>query len=326
LEYKIVKPKESEKQNIAHANSNTVQNTNDTSFAIDLSKPTNEIIADVLKLSDSALSILLQDGFLHDSIFKISRLHVWSDIEDLPLNNGLVTYIQPFDDDIESAIVNLIAKGNFKDALLVVESRFYEKPLWLDLQKYAFDCLNELGEKHIAEYIKFETRMLLMRLNGLEELKFNNTKAFASQETKRWLLENIDSQCNNQNSTPDRQDEPCSVISELITNKNITDAIKKSIDYLSSNIALSSKFKMYALLLEALDLLNNKVIFESYAAKACNEIEAQSAISWVPKDVIAIYVLILNSKFIDTGFNTLNIEKIKMSYAMLDPIKASTLV
>lgn len=120
----------------------------------------------------------------------INRSINWS-MASLPVNeNGKTRLPAPRKTGLNT-IKQLIAKGDHKSALIQCETMMFEPGgnFLLDLQFLAYTAAKNMHREDVSNYIALQTSILLTRLAGISDLKFNDDSPFVQADTKIWLDE-----------------------------------------------------------------------------------------------------------------------------------------
>jgi len=121
--------------------------------------------------------------------YRFSRIANWSMIKELPPQvNGRTRIPAPPTQLIEQ--LKLLEKqGDWLNLLQIAESRFHQFIFWIDLQRWIYFSLENLGEKYFLakQEVKRELLVFLERLTGIENLNFANGLPFSDDDTKNWL-------------------------------------------------------------------------------------------------------------------------------------------
>ncbi len=68
-----------------------------------------------------------------------------------------------------------------------VEASIARAPFWLDGQRLAWECLQELGAEAAMVEVEMQLALFLQRVPGLEELRYHDGAPFADAETRAWI-------------------------------------------------------------------------------------------------------------------------------------------
>jgi len=120
----------------------------------------------------------------------VNRAINWS-AASLPINdNGKTRLPAPRKAGVNT-IRQLIAKGDHKSAFTQCEAMMFEPGanFLLDLQFLASTATKNMHREDISNVIALNTFMLLQRLPGIENLKFDDETPFVQADTKMWLDE-----------------------------------------------------------------------------------------------------------------------------------------
>jgi len=82
-------------------------------------------------------------------------------------------------------------KGSWKALLQLAEERLATAVLWLDLNRYAVEALEGLGERYreAREAVCQETACFVHRLPGIAEMAYADGTPFADPQTRQWIKE-----------------------------------------------------------------------------------------------------------------------------------------
>ena len=132
---------------------------------------------------------LLEADLTHPLPYRISRWSAWSMVSDLPYADGGTTMLQPPHYTAVDAAAAMAAAGEHEAMVRFVEAQLPENALWLDLNRMQAQALEAMGEAYVAaaSAVRMETTLLVVRLPGIEQLRFSDGMTFASAETLEWL-------------------------------------------------------------------------------------------------------------------------------------------
>ncbi|MFL9950519.1 type VI secretion system protein TssA [Paraburkholderia agricolaris] len=119
--------------------------------------------------------------------YRLKRAAAWALIDTVPPAQQHITRIPPPADAVRTALASLIAGGNAAAIVQFCESRLDECPLWLDLNRYSAEALQQLGAGQAAAAVMCDTRAFGARLPSLAALQFADGMPFADPATQRWL-------------------------------------------------------------------------------------------------------------------------------------------
>ncbi|MCP4692102.1 MAG: type VI secretion system protein TssA [Desulfobacterales bacterium] len=120
---------------------------------------------------------------------RLTRFQAWATVQSLPSAAGGKTMAPPPDSQIAGMLHDFREQGNWEALLNSSERRLPEFILWLDLNRFVAEALENLGAAHqdALEVVNQETAFFIHRLPGLEDLTFSDGTPFADVETRQWL-------------------------------------------------------------------------------------------------------------------------------------------
>ncbi|RXJ87616.1 TssA family type VI secretion system protein [Arcobacter sp. CECT 8985] len=295
------KSKEQLLEKIVDSTSNNIttnDDINDSNIALNLTN---------LKKLASNISIFNRSKNEFDlKAIKITRFLSWLEVDELPVNENLVTPLNPPSVIEVDELRQLFNESKFKEAFILCEEIIEMCPFWLDGHYYSFKILNNLNEIYLANEVKNQFIAYIKTNEGLVNLYFNDNIPFASSKTKSWInkqLQNIVAQNSDQND--DEFD-----IDEITDLKEAMKEIEKR--YRDTN-NYKDKFLLRVKHLEIAINFNKDEISLAIFDELEKYIKKYNLIEWNPAIVSKVYFLILSS------FNSVQIkrEKIEKMYSIL---------
>ncbi len=123
--------------------------------------------------------------------YRLIRSLRWDIIEKAPPSENGKTRMEPPNKEKREFLQNLMAKGEWKKALLTSQKTFCSGPLhyWLDLQRISATSCKELGNEYSSIYntICLETALLIKRVPEIVDLSYSDGSPFCDGATKDWL-------------------------------------------------------------------------------------------------------------------------------------------
>ena len=121
--------------------------------------------------------------------FRLKRIAVWANIENLPLLRDGQTLLPGPIPQVQDVLHNLLNSQSNEDLIRFAEAQLTLFPFWLDLNCIAAQAMERLGVSFDAarREVCGETARLLGRLPGLEQMAFVDGMPFANAETLQWL-------------------------------------------------------------------------------------------------------------------------------------------
>lgn len=218
------------------------------------------------KLSDVS-SFLWKQDISNPLIYRLNRISIWLTLNDLPLSSEGKTQIPPPPDQVITLLSDLAGKGEHEALLRAAEERLPEFIFWLDLNYYAAESLEHMGEQYEKawEAVSQETALLLQRFPELENLTFSDGTPFAGAGTKHWIkgiISKPGSETANEVSfskTPVGDDEIQQEAKEaqsLIKSKKLVEAVQRFQEKINTSASQKNKLLWRAALSQL--LINNK--------------------------------------------------------------------
>ena len=152
--------------------------------------------ADAEKVLQGALESIrragdyLQRESLSDPLaYRLRRLASWSSVDATPPATDGRTIVPPPDPNVRTMLTELQDKGDWQALVEMSEEKIAESIFWLDLNRFAAEGLNGLGDPYqdARNAVCQETAFFLLRLSGIENLSFSDGTPFADADTRRWL-------------------------------------------------------------------------------------------------------------------------------------------
>lgn len=125
-------------------------------------------------------------------VFKLNRLAAWLPVLEPPTAESGRTGLPPPGGEEMEALKRLHQSGSWADLLEYSEGRLKMHLFWLDLNRFSWEALNQLGREDSGNVVLLETKMYVSRLPGIQELAFSDGTPFADEETKSWLASGPD--------------------------------------------------------------------------------------------------------------------------------------
>jgi type VI secretion system protein VasJ len=123
--------------------------------------------------------------------YRLRRFLLWTTVVAPPPAIEGKTRIPPPPDQVRKAVHELLSRGNWDNLVKTAEARLSEHIFWLDLNRFCAMALEEMGPAYqsAAEAVGRETAFFLLRLPGVDNLRFSDGTPFADQDTLDWLQE-----------------------------------------------------------------------------------------------------------------------------------------
>ena len=123
---------------------------------------------------------------------RLSRTLLWLAIDSLPERNAeQVTALRGLPADKLTGFRERFAQGLYADLLVDLEASMARAPFWLDGQRLAWECLQELDAAQAMREVEIQLALFLQRVPGLEELRFHDGAPFADAATRAWITSHV---------------------------------------------------------------------------------------------------------------------------------------
>lgn len=147
--------------------------------------------------SGRALAVYLRDqpeGWL--AAHRLMKSLRWDTVHQTPPEDGNgKTRLAPPRGEYRAQLKRLYLQQNWTQLLELIERIYAEgvNHFWLDLQWYLYQALSKLPAPHDkwAEIAKRDLGMFIERLQGLEELRWNDASPFADETTREWISQHV---------------------------------------------------------------------------------------------------------------------------------------
>lgn len=123
---------------------------------------------------------------------RLSRTLLWLPINALPEHDAQQqTPLRGLPGDRVAAYAERLTRtqnqDQHHDLLREMEASAARSPFWLDGQRMVWECLGALGAQDAQDELRTQVQLLLVRLPGLEQLRFHDGVPFADDQTQAWL-------------------------------------------------------------------------------------------------------------------------------------------
>jgi type VI secretion system protein VasJ len=119
---------------------------------------------------------------------RLARTLLWLSIDSLPERNAeQITALRGIPADKLASYCERFSQGLYADLLADLEASIARAPFWLDGQRLAWECLNELDAEQAMREVEIQLALFLQRMPGLDELRFHDGTPFADTETRAWI-------------------------------------------------------------------------------------------------------------------------------------------
>lgn len=123
---------------------------------------------------------------------RLARTLLWLPIESLPERNAEnVTALRGLPADKLATYRERFAQGVYADLIADLETSIARAPFWLDGQRIAWECLQQLDAAQAMREVEIQLALFLLRVPGLDELRFHDGTPFADAETRAWIAARV---------------------------------------------------------------------------------------------------------------------------------------
>ncbi|MEZ8148288.1 TssA family type VI secretion system protein [Enterovibrio norvegicus] len=131
---------------------------------------------------------MFTDDISDTKSYRIRRIGIWADIYTLPIAvEGGKTNISPPDINDKKVITTLLESKNWLELLRASERKILQYPYWLDLNRYSYMSLLELGYSNIAEQIKNDVYQFSQLIPEVRVTEFVDGMPYADLKTIEWI-------------------------------------------------------------------------------------------------------------------------------------------
>lgn len=125
--------------------------------------------------------------------YRCGRMGAWLELVQAPPADGNTTLVPSPPSGLREQWDEMAAAGNWQGVLAAADETSTQFILWLDPLRYVAKALSELGDSYADArnaYLR-EVAFMLQRAPSLPELSFNDGSAFADDETKAWIAQEV---------------------------------------------------------------------------------------------------------------------------------------
>jgi type VI secretion system protein VasJ len=257
-------------------------------------------------------------------VCKLNRLAAWLPVTELPPAEAGRTVLPAPDDQELQALKRLYASRSWADLLEFTESLIGRYLFWLDLNRYSWEALTQLGHTQSGNTVAMETQMYAARLPGIENLAFNDGTPFADDDTRSWLKSGVDTGGQALPSKPGLADE-ISRARDFFSGEPLNVSLKKISGELGRLPSGRERLVLKTGLCRILTELNQPRLAQSFAEDILLSIEQHRIENWEPELAVegfaaAVYALRRANESEERVNSLLN------RIAVLDPLKALDLI
>lgn len=123
---------------------------------------------------------------------RLARTLLWLPIETLPDHNAeKITALRGVPIDKLIVFQERFAQRQFADLMPEIEACMTRSPFWLDGQRFTWECLHALQAEQAMREVEIQLALFLLRVPGIEELRFYDGTPFADPDTQLWISASV---------------------------------------------------------------------------------------------------------------------------------------
>ncbi|SLM32873.1 hypothetical protein MTBBW1_80216 [Desulfamplus magnetovallimortis] len=317
-------------------------------------KDAEVVLKQGVALLAKAASAMRQQSPFDPVPYRLSRISAWIPVDSLPTATGGKTMLPPPDEQIISVITRLYSASDWQNLVDACESRVQQYLFWLDLSRYVFEAMENLGYQDICASVATETAIYAKRLKGIENLSFSDGTPFADIETKEWLkniisgskglgisskasgaLDSLTTQTHGDEQSHGLRDGrqvhrialEISAAEKMVLENRIDEALSYIMASKAASRSERERFLWKLGLCKILISAKQIVIASSYVDDILQGVETFNLKSWEPEiavDALSIALTILRLQ--QNEGNEQKIASIIKEISLLDPIKALNII
>lgn len=252
--------------------------------------------------------------------YRLIRSLRWDLIEKAPPAEGGKTRIEPPTAERKAFLQNLIAKEEWKQALLTAEKAFSSGPTHycLDLQRISATACKNLGKSYdaIHDAICSETALLLKRIPEIQELSYSDGSPFCDEATRDWIDSDVSAVLSSSDGTVSRRksvkDDPLKEekkeINALVSKGKTDDAIEILQEKIQETGSERINFKRSLILCNLLFSVKHADIALAILESLHEKIDKYNLDKWEPDLAIETWTLIIKAYKIVGSSKSQNIQ------------------
>jgi type VI secretion system protein VasJ len=119
---------------------------------------------------------------------RLNRTMLWLPIDTLPERNAeQITALRGLPSDKLKSYQERFDHARNADLLVELEASLAKAPFWFDGQRMVWECLQGLNAELAMREVEIHFSLLIQRLPGILELRFQNGAPFADSDTRLWV-------------------------------------------------------------------------------------------------------------------------------------------
>jgi len=119
---------------------------------------------------------------------RLNRTLLWLPIEALPDRNAeQITVLRGLPAEKQRSFQERLGLGQYADLLVELEACLSQAPFWFDGQRMVWECLKGLNAQMAMREVEIHFALLVQRVPGILELRFQDGSPFADPVTRTWV-------------------------------------------------------------------------------------------------------------------------------------------
>jgi type VI secretion system protein VasJ len=242
--------------------------------------------------------------------YRLARIGMWIDLNELPPATDGNTLVPPPPDGLKSRFDALLASNDLLTLINEAEDAASEFILWLDPHRFAAAAMDRMGALFLKakEALVTETAMMLRRVPTLPTLAFNTGEPFADGQTRMWLDSEVANAFGGGGGGPSAAaepsvlDEPLKEAKELAVQGKLPEAIAVVSKAAASAPSPADRFRGRLALGQLCLQFGQFAVAKGQLLGLCDEIARHELGSWQPRLCAEVYAALFAAyKGVNTG-------------------------
>jgi len=268
--------------------------------------------------------------------YRLSRLGMWLDLNELPPATDGKTLVPPPPDGLKSRFDSLLQANDLLTLINEAEDAAAEFILWMDPHRYVAAAMDRMGALFLKakEALVIEMAIVLRRVPPLPSLCFSTGDPFADGQTKMWLEAEVASALGGGGgggggaAEPSVLDEPLKEARELTVQGKLPEAIAVVSKAAASAPTPADRFRGKLALAQLCLQSGQFAVAKAQLVGLTEEIDRHALASWQPQLCAEVFAALFAAyKGINTGDEVPAEERVRQQAAFeqlcrLDPAQA----
>ncbi|MFJ3368507.1 type VI secretion system protein TssA [Pseudomonas sp. NPDC086251] len=123
---------------------------------------------------------------------RLNRTLLWLPVDAVPERNAeQITALRGMPADKLKSFQDRYDQAKYADLLVELETSLAKAPFWFDGQRMVWECLQNLNAEMAMREVEIHFSLLIQRLPGIIELRFQNGAPFADPATRAWISAHV---------------------------------------------------------------------------------------------------------------------------------------